>query len=217
MSGPRGASPDHRQAARQYCVSERTREPDENVGAIGLRTQDALSLTHSTLILGGIRSGKNRLAERLARDSGLEVVYIATATAGDDEMQARIAAHRAERPVHWGLVEEPLALARVLSDEARDGRLLLVDCLTLWLTNLLCLDDPERLPRERKALLDALPVLPGHVILVANETNLGVIPTSTLARRYCDEAGLLHQAVAQICETVVLTVAGLPQVLKGKF
>lgn len=190
---------------------------DEGFSPDGSRTlcRFARTLTPKTLILGGVRSGKSRLAERLARDSGLEVVYVATATAGDEEMQARIAAHRARRPVQWGLVEEPIELARVLSDEARDGRLLLIDCLTLWLTNLLGHEDSGRLPRERQALLDCLPSLPGSLILIANETNLGVIPASALARRYCDEAGLLHQALAETCDTLVLTVAGLPQILKG--
>jgi adenosylcobinamide kinase/adenosylcobinamide-phosphate guanylyltransferase len=172
-------------------------------------------VSYKTLILGGVRSGKSRLAERLARDSGLGVVYVATATAGDTEMHARIAAHRAKRPVHWGLIEEPLELGRTLADEAREGRLLLVECLTLWLTNLLCLDDAERLARERDALLQTLSDLPGSIVLVSNETNLGVIPASELARRFCDEAGQLNQAVAERCDSVVLTVAGLPQTLKG--
>jgi adenosylcobinamide kinase/adenosylcobinamide-phosphate guanylyltransferase len=143
------------------------------------------------------------------------VVYVATGTAGDDEMRIRIESHRRRRPAGWGLVEEPCELARVLVDESRENRLLLVDCLTLWLTNLLCLDDSEPLVRERDALLRALPELPGSLVLVANETNMGVIPASRLARRYCDEAGLVHQAVAERCDNVVVTIAGLPHVLKG--
>jgi len=167
------------------------------------------------LILGGARSGKSHLAERLAADSGLEVVYVATSQALDGEMSSRIRAHRERRPAHWGLVEEPLRLASVLREQAADGRCLLVDCLTLWLTNLLMLDDAERLVAERDALLDVLAELPGRIIFVSNETGLGVVPMGELSRRYVDEAGWLHQALAERCERVVFTVAGLPMILKG--
>lgn len=167
-----------------------------------------------TLILGGVRSGKSRLAERLAIDSNLPVTYIATAIAGDQEMLARIAAHRARRPPQWSLVEEPFKLAASLHTHATPDRCLLVDCLTLWLTQLLIAEDAALLERERTALLDVLPRLPGRVILVSNETNMGVTPVGALSRRYCDEAGRLHQDLAQICEHVVLTIAGLPHVLK---
>lgn len=167
------------------------------------------------LILGGARSGKSRLAERLAGESGLEVIYIATSQALDGEMSERIRAHRDRRPAHWALVEEPLQLARVLSEHASAQRCLLVDCLTLWLTNLLVLDDDARLQHEREALLASLANLPGRLILVSNETGLGVVPMGELTRRYVDEAGLLHQAIAERCQRVVFTVAGLPMVLKG--
>ncbi|HGM5580169.1 TPA: bifunctional adenosylcobinamide kinase/adenosylcobinamide-phosphate guanylyltransferase [Pseudomonas putida] len=167
------------------------------------------------LILGGARSGKSRLAEQLAVTSGLPVTYIATSEPLDGEMNERVRLHRERRPADWGLIEEPLALARVLRDEAREGRCLLVDCLTLWLTNLLMLDDEQRLAEERDALLDCLASLPGTLILVSNETGLGVVPMGELTRRYVDLAGWLHQAVAERCERVVLTVAGLPLMLKG--
>ncbi|SDF06997.1 bifunctional adenosylcobinamide kinase/adenosylcobinamide-phosphate guanylyltransferase [Phytopseudomonas seleniipraecipitans] len=167
------------------------------------------------LILGGARSGKSRLAERLAGESGLEVIYIATSQALDGEMSERIRAHRDRRPAQWALVEEPLQLARVLSEQASAQRCLLVDCLTLWLTNLLVLDDDARLQHEREALLASLANLPGRLILVSNETGLGVVPMGELTRRYVDEAGLLHQAIAERCQRVVFTVAGLPMVLKG--
>lgn len=166
------------------------------------------------LILGGVKSGKSRLAETLARDGGRQVVYIATATAGDDEMRRRIEAHRRRRPADWITVEEPVALAAVLHQQARDGRCLLVDCVTLWLSNLLC-HAPDRLAPERAALLAALPELAGELILVSNETNMGVIPMDSLSRRFCDEAGTLHQELARRCDRVIVTVAGLPQVLKG--
>jgi adenosylcobinamide kinase/adenosylcobinamide-phosphate guanylyltransferase len=167
------------------------------------------------LILGGVRSGKSRLAEQRAQASGLPVTYIATATAQDDEMKARIAHHQGQRPDHWQLVEEPLALATAMQRHAAADHCVLVDCLTLWLTNLLCAEDEARLRREVAALLETLPRLPGQIIMVSNETGMGVVPLGELTRRYCDEAGRLHQAVAQCCERVILTVAGLPLHLKG--
>ena len=167
------------------------------------------------LILGGARSGKSRLAEQLARDSGLAVTYIATSQPLDEEMRQRIAHHRQRRPAHWQLVEEPLALAQVLCERAEPGRCLLVDCLTLWLTNLLLHEDAGRLQRERQALLDVLDALPGRVILVSNETGMGVVPLGELSRRYVDEAGWLHQALASRSDRVQFCVAGLPMLLKG--
>ncbi|KJH84300.1 MULTISPECIES: bifunctional adenosylcobinamide kinase/adenosylcobinamide-phosphate guanylyltransferase [Pseudomonas] len=167
------------------------------------------------LILGGARSGKSRLAEKLAADTHLPVTYIATSQPLDGEMNQRVAQHRARRPAEWALVEEPLALAWVLRENAASDRCLLVDCLTLWLTNLLMLDDPQRLIAEREALLDCIGVLPGEVIFVSNETGMGVVPLGELTRRYVDEAGWLHQALAERCQRVVLTVAGLPLTLKG--
>ena len=167
------------------------------------------------LILGGARSGKSRLAEKLAADSGLAVTYIATSQALDGEMSTRIRQHRERRPAAWALVEEPIELARVLRESASAERCLLVDCLTLWLTNLLMLEDDARLLAEREALLDCLSELPGRIILVSNETGLGVVPMGELTRRYVDEAGWLHQAIAERCQRVVFTVAGLPMLLKG--
>lgn len=167
------------------------------------------------LILGGARSGKSRFAERLAAESGLAVTYIATSQALDGEMSARIAHHRERRPVQWSLVEEPQQLARVLREQAAPQRCLLVDCLTLWLTNLLMLDDAARLAEARDALLECLPELPGRIILVSSETGLGVVPLGELTRRYVDEAGWLHQAVADRAQRVTFMVAGLPMTLKG--
>ncbi len=168
------------------------------------------------LILGGVRSGKSRLAEQHALASGLEVFYIATATAGDVEMQQRIDHHQQRRPSTWQLIEEPLRLAKILQKYAAEDRCLLVDCLTLWLTNLLLTDDVSMFERERDALVEQLQALPGHIILVSNETGMGIVPEGKLARRFGDEAGRLHQNLAQICDRVILTVAGLPQLLKGK-
>lgn len=171
-----------------------------------------------SLILGGARSGKSALAERLAGETGLEVFYIATAERRDGEMEARIAHHRARRPAHWACVEEPLALASALRAHAGNGRCLLVDCLTLWLSNLLGDErDPDAFEREREALLATLPQLPGEIVLVSNEVGLGVVPMGELSRRFVDEAGRLHQALAQRCERVAFVAAGLPLALKGSF
>lgn len=168
-----------------------------------------------TLILGGVKSGKSKLAESLAIESGLPVVYVATATIKDEEMRIRINAHRERRPRHWIVVEEPVRLAAVLKEHADSECCILVDCLTLWLTNLLTEDDVSVFKRERDALLTVLPTLAGNIILVSNETNMGVTPLSELARRYCDEAGILHQNLARICDRVVLAIAGLLHVIKG--
>ena len=167
------------------------------------------------LILGGARSGKSALAEHRALAAGGDVVYIATAQALDAEMAMRIDHHRARRPAHWRCIEEPLALAEVLRAEAGEQRCLLVDCLTLWLGNLLGHEDASRFGRERDALLAVLPTLPGRVLLVSNEVGQGVVPMGELSRRFVDEAGRLHQALAQRCGRVCLVVAGLPLWLKG--
>ena len=167
------------------------------------------------LILGGARSGKSRLAEKLAAESGCAVTYIATSQPLDGEMNERVRHHRERRPGHWALIEEPIELARILRDNARADACLLVDCLTLWLTNLLMLEDLQRLNAERDALLECLAELPGEILFVSNETGMGVVPLGELTRRYVDEAGWLHQALAERCQRVVLTVAGLPLTLKG--
>jgi len=180
-----------------------------------------------TLIIGGARSGKSALAERLARESGKEIVYLATAQAGDGEMGARIAHHRTRRPAHWRTVEETLGLAAVLRRESTPQRLVLVDCLTLWLTNLMLCGEaplpesgelllPARFDDERAALLDLLDAgLPGELILVSNEVGMGIVPMGALSRRFADEAGRLNQDVAARAGRVVLVAAGLPLVLKG--
>ena len=167
------------------------------------------------LILGGVRSGKSRLAEQHALASGLQVVYVATAQARDAEMQRRVAEHQVRRPESWLSVEAGQNLAEVLQREASAQRCLLVDCLTLWLTQLLCDAGERELRRECAALLEVLPGLSGQVILVSNETNMGIVPMGELSRRYCDEAGRLHQQLASLCERVTLMVAGIPLIVKG--
>lgn len=168
-----------------------------------------------TLIIGGARSGKSRLAERLAGEDGRPVTYIATAQAHDAEMATRIEQHRTRRPAHWLTLEVPVELGAALQAHATADRVLLVDCLTLWLTNLLLHPDPCVFARERAGLLAALSALPGGIILVGNETGMGIVPMGELTRRFSDEAGWLHQEVAAACDTVLLTVAGLPLTLKG--
>lgn len=163
------------------------------------------------LILGGARSGKSRLAEQRARESGLELLYLATATAGDGEMSERIRHHQSRRGDDWALLEEPLALADALLEHHRPDRCILVDCLTLWLSN--CLHS-ECWPLQRNALLEALPQLQGRIIFVSNETGLGVVPIGELTRQFVDESGFLHQRLAELCPRVTLTVAGLPLTLK---
>jgi adenosylcobinamide kinase/adenosylcobinamide-phosphate guanylyltransferase len=168
------------------------------------------------LILGGARSGKSALAMQRALASHKDVTFIATATAGDAEMAARIKHHKADRPKHWALIEEPIALADVLSQHAAPNRCLLVDCLTLWLCNLLGDGnfDEVKFTMQRDALLKVLPQLPGHIIFVSNEVGFGITPMGQINRRFVDEAGRLHQQLAALCDRVTLTVAGLPLSLK---
>ena len=166
------------------------------------------------LILGGARSGKSTLAEQRAHSSGLSVVYLATATAGDAEMARRIAHHQAHRPQTWHLVEEPIHLAHALKTHTSENHCVLVECLTLWLTNLLTAGEVS-MQQEKTALLEMLPTLPGNIILVSNEVGMGVVPMGELSRRFIDEAGRLHQQLAAICDRVGLVVAGLEQQLKG--
>jgi adenosylcobinamide kinase / adenosylcobinamide-phosphate guanylyltransferase len=166
-----------------------------------------------TLILGGARSGKSRYAERLVLESGLTPVYVATGEALDDEMAARIAAHRARRGAGWRTVEEPLDLVAALHRECAPDRAVLVDCLTLWLANLMGQDRPPGLEMER--LVAALGALPGARVLVSNEVGLGVVPTAAMARAFIDHAGWLHQRIAEQADVVVFMAAGLPLHLKA--
>jgi adenosylcobinamide kinase / adenosylcobinamide-phosphate guanylyltransferase len=177
-----------------------------------------------TFILGGARSGKSAHAERLADGSGLPVTYIATARIGDAEFEERVRLHRERRPAHWPLVEAPLELAGALRAADRAGGCVLIDCLTLWLANLLfSADTPGEgiavLPeRARAALADfdaALAELRGKVIVVSNEIGLGVVPLGSVTRLYVDELGRLNQRVAAASARAVLMAAGLPLVLKG--
>ena len=168
-----------------------------------------------TFILGGVRSGKSRYAEQLARSLAKHVTVIATGSAQDEEMAARIEAHRRRRPPDWRVIEEPTRLAAALRTAANPAGVVIVDCLTLWLSNLLCSDDESAVHRETGALFETLTTLPGDCIVVSNEVGLGIIPMNALARRFGDDAGVLHQRVAAICDRVVLMVAGLALDVKG--
>ncbi len=168
------------------------------------------------LILGGVRSGKSKIAQQLAIDSHLDVIYIATSEARDAEMQTRIDQHRAQRPSHWQTIEEPLCLAQTIEQNAGQQQCLLVECLTLWLNNLLMLEDNDRLRAELSAFTTLITKLHSPIILVSNESNMGITPLGELSRHYCDEVGLLHQQLATQCDRVILSVAGLPLTLKGE-
>ncbi len=172
------------------------------------------------LILGGARSGKSRLAESRIqlmspKNNGKKIIYVATATAQDNEMSERIQQHQKRRPEHWQLIEEPIYLANVLATHNQAGNVLLIECLTLWLSNLLCQDEPSIFTLERQNFIEQIQLSRADIILVSNETGLGVVPMGELSRRYVDEAGWLHQELAQISDRVTLVIAGLEYSLKA--
>jgi adenosylcobinamide kinase/adenosylcobinamide-phosphate guanylyltransferase len=171
------------------------------------------SVAPVTLVLGGARSGKSRYGERLAEAHPGRPLYVATAQAGDTEMAARIAHHRERRGMRWDTVEEPLELVKVLQAESDEKGVMLVDCLTLWLSNLL---HAERDPvAETDALLAALPGLSRPVVFISNEVGLGVVPENALARAFIDHAGLLHQRLGDAAQAVFFMAAGLAMPLKS--
>ena len=166
-----------------------------------------------TLVIGGARSGKSRHAEALARGTGLARVYLATATAFDAEMSERIARHRGARAADgWRTVEAPLDLAGALACEAAPHRIVLVDCLTLWLSNVML--GGRDADAASDALLQTMAALAGPAVLVSNEVGWGIVPENRLARDFRDAQGRLNQRMAEICGRVVLVAAGLPLVLK---
>jgi len=162
----------------------------------------------SLFVLGGARSGKSRYAQARAEATGLRPIFIATAQAFDDEMHDRIARHRADRGSDWATAEAPLDLPGTLAAHAAPDAVLLVDCLTLWTSNLMLAD--RDIPGATDALIAAVAAAAGPVILVANEVGWGIVPDNALARRFRDEAGRLNQAVAAAVTEVQLVVAGLP-------
>lgn len=169
------------------------------------------------LIVGGARSGKSALAEKLAvqhSKRGKQVIYIATAEAGDEEMRQRIQQHQQRRSDTWLLVETPLALSETVQTHAAPNHCLLIDCLTLWLSNQLHHQDGKHWPAAKSALLQALADAPGEILLVSNEVGQGIVPMGELSRRFVDEAGWLNQAVAAQADRVTTVIAGLPLPLK---
>jgi adenosylcobinamide kinase/adenosylcobinamide-phosphate guanylyltransferase len=198
-------------------------------------SQQMLNKVH--LIIGGARSGKSSLAERYAKSSNLPVTYIATAQAFDSEMQQRIAQHQAERPEHWKLVESPLLLGKTIAsviENSQQDICILVDCLTLWLSNSLCKPIVEAghtsecnldyWQQEKQQLLTQLESikLPSidekqrvEIILVSNEVGHGIVPMGELSRQFVDQAGWLHQAIAKVADNVEFVMAGLPLSLKS--
>jgi adenosylcobinamide kinase/adenosylcobinamide-phosphate guanylyltransferase len=167
-----------------------------------------------SLVLGGARSGKSRFAQQLALDSNLPVVYLATATASDSEMAARIEHHQQNRPAEWRLRECPLELIETLRDESRHSQTILVDCLTLWLNNQLFNNPQQDFLALFNQLLDAIRTSNSKIIFVANEVGLGIIPLGEITRQFVDEAGRLNQLLAQQADKVFFIAAGLPLCLK---
>ncbi len=166
-----------------------------------------------TLILGGARSGKSSLAERLAKTSE-QVTYIATATAFDPEMAKRISLHQQQRPKDWHLLECPLLLAEALNQLSGSGQTVLVDCLTLWLNNQLYHFPEQDFALIRQQLADAVCQFQGQLILVSNEVGMGLVPLGELNRVFVDQQGWLNQQLAALCEAVIFVAAGLPLFLK---
>lgn len=168
------------------------------------------------LILGGARSGKSHYAELCATESTLEVIYVATAQALDKEMQVRIHHHQKQRPSHWRLIEEPLDLISVLQNNANENTCILVDCLTLWLSNQLCSElHKPNIEKNVNLLAELVPTLAGQIIFVSNEVSMGIVPLGEVSRHFVDEAGRLHQKLAAVCDRVTLMVAGIPSQIKG--
>ena len=166
------------------------------------------------LIIGGARSGKSEYALTKAQGLAGKQTFVATAEAKDGEMQSRIDRHQNERGADWHLIEEPLDLSSLIQQFTADD-IVLVDCLTLWLTNWLCSDTPELWTREKEAFIESLERSPANWLLVSNEVGMGVTPMGELSRQFVDECGWLHQALAQAADRVTMVMFGLPQTLKG--
>jgi adenosylcobinamide kinase/adenosylcobinamide-phosphate guanylyltransferase len=178
------------------------------------------------LILGGARSGKSRLAEGIAKAAELKkskVCYLATAQAHDKEMSERISQHQADRPAHWHLIESPLYLANALEQALQKYDCVLVDCLTLWLSNCLCQQDAKFYVEQKSTLSKFLHAFINRqstgrskkVIFVSNEVGHGIVPMGELSRQFVDQAGWLHQELAELASNVDFVMAGLPLNLKG--
>ncbi|WP_428696366.1 bifunctional adenosylcobinamide kinase/adenosylcobinamide-phosphate guanylyltransferase [Stappia sp.] len=177
-----------------------------------MRDVSTVHSSRTVLVTGGARSGKSLHAEGLVAASGRDPVYVATCAAYDTEMSARIARHREQRGPGWTTIEEPRDIAAVIAREAAPARAVLVDCLTLWLSNLLFAE--ADIEAETDRLAGALAAAAGPVVLVTNEVGSGIVPENALARRFRDDQGRLNRHIAEIADAVVLVAAGLPLVLK---
>lgn len=166
------------------------------------------------LVLGGARSGKSRYAEGVAKASNKPVIYIATSEVRDNEMAQRVAIHQSQRPIEWLVIEEPFALANQLQENSRVDNCILVDCLTLWLSNCLFGETQISWDDYKQQLLTTLTKLPGQVILVSNEVGCGIVPMGEMSRQFVDQAGWLHQAIAALVPKVTLVTAGIPMHIK---
>jgi adenosylcobinamide kinase/adenosylcobinamide-phosphate guanylyltransferase len=167
-------------------------------------------MTTRTLILGGIKSGKSRYAENVATQWNGKINLIATAKADDGEMSARIERHKSERDKKFHLIEEPVYLGKAIAQHGVSD-CIVVDCLTLWITNLLLLSDGKTtMEIERTNFINSIKESKSRILIVSNESNMGIIPLGELTRRYCDEIGLIHQELGTLCDEVFLMVAGIP-------
>ena len=166
----------------------------------------------AALILGGARSGKSRYGEQLVENARGRHVYIATAQARDSEMRDRISHHQKRRGSKWSLIEEPLALGDIIRHQVTDDQCVLVDCLTLWLSNLMGAE--KNIEASVDDLIAALRTCKGQLVFISNEVGQGIVPDNAMARLFRDEAGRMHQRLAEVCDAAVMVVAGLPLVLK---
>ncbi len=173
-------------------------------------------MSHSLFVLGGARSGKSRYAQQRAEERAGRHFYVATAQVWDEEMRARVELHQADRDGRWSTIEAPLLLAETIGLLSAPDSVVLVDCLTLWATNLLLHDGGEEadILSATAGLCAAIAAFEGALVLVSNEVGYGIVPENALARRFRDEAGRINQAVAAACEEVMLVAAGLPLRLK---
>ena len=178
-----------------------------------MRVSRVESFRRVTLVLGGTRSGKSIFAESLVQERGVQPVYVATAELVDDEMGVRIEAHRARRGKAWRTVEVPIDLARTIARESTPRTCLLVDCLTVWLGNLM--HHGRDVDAATEILLESLATASGPLVLVANEVGLGIVPDNAMARAFRDRAGRLNQAVARVAGSVYFVTAGIPMAIKG--
>lgn len=167
------------------------------------------------LILGGVRSGKSAFAETQIEQSGKPVYYLATSQVWDDEMAQRVELHQQRRPKSWQLVEEPIKLAAALQGVNQSNNAVIVECLSLWMSNLLCLEDEGVFAHETQQLLTIVAGFEGDLVIVSGEVGLGIMPMNALARRFADEIGIINQQLAKLTDRVTFVAAGLPMKLKS--